>query len=97
MSFHRMLSITCFILLALCLIGSCFGCYCIDKDYKTGACTVYEKRDGELVFVSQQWFTQPCGCDDLYETFVRQDPPDTNYCVKCNHPYYTCNSFNTCP
>lgn len=97
MKWPELLSLTCVILLLLSLLAALVGCSCIDKDYKTGACTVYQKDGDDLVFVSQEWYTRPCGCDDLYETFLRQAPLDTNYCVKCNHPYNTCNSFNTCP
>ena len=83
-------------IIVVCLMCTLFSCECIDKNYKTGACAVYQKQDGELIFVSEQWFTRPCGCDDLEETFLRQTPLDTNYCVKCNHPYNNCNSYNTC-
>lgn len=96
MSFNRMLAYACLLLISLCLISLCVGCSCIHEDYKTGACGLYEKVNGTTELVSNKWFSEPCGCDDLYETFRRQEPLDSNYCVRCNHPYDLCEPFNTC-
>jgi len=95
LTFHELLVYTCGILIFLTIIG--LGCECILQEYRTGACSYYEKTDGTLVFIKQEWISENCGCDDLLERFNRiaQSQPDST-CVVCEHPYNSCPTVSTC-
>lgn len=73
------------------------SCECIDKDYKTGVCGIYEIDGEELVLLEHYWFTEPCGCEDLFDRFIQATPSADNRCIQCAHPYNICPPYNTCP